>query len=538
MSETVSLRTGSLLQGGKYRIRETLGRGGFGITYLAVQESLHRRVAIKEFFMTPYCERNAGTSEVSVSSTGIKTTVDTARRKFVKEAQTIAALDDERVIRIYDIFEENGTAYYVMEYIAGGSLADLVRSRGRLPQPEAVGYACQIAEALGYIHKQNILHLDIKPSNLMFRKGKIVLIDFGVSKHYDEEGVETTTSNVALSPGYASVEQYQAGGVSRFAPSSDTYSLGAVLYYMLTGERPPEATELPSTPLSFPDYVGQEMRRIILKAMAADKNSRYQSAEEFMKALKPFQPQPSDERTRLDDTKKPYRGDVTQNAGRSKTNSTAIIVVALCVVAGLVGIVKNGNGGKDDNGDEEVLPEATVGTISGHGYVDLGVSVKWATCNVGADNPEDYGDYFAWGETSTKDSYDKDNSKTWEEDFYWDIGGNADYDAARANWGGAWRMPTKEEFDELLNSCEWEWTTRGGRWGYEVSGNGGSIFLPAAGWRRGTSLIFTGDYGSFWSSTPYESDARGAWDLYLFSGIRYTRWSSRYVGRPVRPVAE
>ena len=207
-------------------------------------------------------------------------------------------------------------------------------------------------------------------------------------------------------------------------------------------------------------------------------------------------------------------------------------------MAGIIGIVKNGNGGKDDNGDEEVVPEAIVGTISGHDYVDLGVSVKWATCNVGADNPEDYGDYFAWGETSTKDSYDNDNSKTWEEDFYWDIGGNADYDAARANWGEAWRMPTKEEFDELLNSCEWEWTTRGGRWGYEVRGNGGSIFLPVAGVRLGASLNYAGEGGHYWSSTPHEGDAQGAWDLSLCSGGRRAYWCGRCVGLPVRPVAE
>ena len=309
--DTLALRAGSRLQGGRYTIEKTLGEGGFGITYLATQAGQERRVAVKEFFMRQLCGRDATTSEVTVGSTGSRKTVAMMRRKFVKEAQTIARLDNQHVIRIHDIFEENGTAYYVMEYIAGGSLEDKVTERGYLPEEEAAGYACQIAEALSYIHERNILHLDIKPSNLLFRDdGEIVLIDFGMSKHYDEEGVETATSNVALSRGYASIEQYQTGGVSRYAPSSDIYSLGAVLYDMLTGECPPEATEMVSTPLSFPNYVGEEMRRIILKAMAPDRGGRYQSASDFKRALDSRTPTSGDDgETVVDDGNAEWQND-------------------------------------------------------------------------------------------------------------------------------------------------------------------------------------------------------------------------------------
>ncbi len=140
------------------------------------------------------------------------------------------------------------------------------------------------------------------------------------------------------------------------------------------------------------------------------------------------------------------------------------------------------------------------GTVNGHEYVDLGLSVKWATCNVGASSVSDYGDYYAWGETETKSNYDEDNSVMLGKDSG-DISGNADYDAARANWGGAWRLPTEAEIRELVDKCQWEWTTIEGHSGYKVTGpNGNSIFLPAAGCRYGALLINAGKYGNYWIS--------------------------------------
>ena len=173
---------------------------------------------------------------------------------------------------------------------------------------------------------------------------------------------------------------------------------------------------------------------------------------------------------------------------------------------------------------------------NGHAYVDLGLSVKWATCNVGASSPEDYGDYYAWGETKTKSSYDKDNCETWEKNIS-DIKGTS-RDVAHVKWGGPWRLPTKAEFDELLNNCTWTWTTQGGYAGYKVTGkNGNSIFLPAAGWRGGASLYRTGGGGFYWGSTPDESDTQGAYNLYFDSGDRSTSWGYRNGGQSVRPVA-
>ncbi len=191
---------------------------------------------------------------------------------------------------------------------------------------------------------------------------------------------------------------------------------------------------------------------------------------------------------------------------------------------------------------------ASTGTENGYGWVDLGLSVKWATCNVGADSPEEYGDYFAWGETSPKSDYSSSNSATYglsnselQSQGYIDSEGNltAQYDAATANWGGSWRMPTSAEIQELIDNCTWTWTTYNGVKGYNVEGpNGNSIFLPAAGYRFGSSLNFAGGWSSYWSSTPYENAAGIAYGLYSDSGNRRMGYYERNDGFSVRSILE
>ena len=183
------------------------------------------------------------------------------------------------------------------------------------------------------------------------------------------------------------------------------------------------------------------------------------------------------------------------------------------------------------------------GTINGHEYVDLGLpsGLKWATCNVGADSPEEYGNYYAWGEVETKSEYTISNSRTRGKSMS-DISGNSTYDVARAKWGGSWRLPTEEEFNELRQKCKWEWTTQNGKKGYKVTGpNGNSVFLPAAGYRYGSSLCLAEeyvDYVYYWSSTPSESDDDYAYGLGFGISNHDVNWHNRYYGQSVRPVSE
>ena len=182
----------------------------------------------------------------------------------------------------------------------------------------------------------------------------------------------------------------------------------------------------------------------------------------------------------------------------------------------------------------------TNGQINGYDYVDLGLpsGLKWATCNVGASSPSEYGDYYAWGETTTKSDYSSSNCLTDGQEIG-DISGNPQYDAARANWGGSWRMPTIEEFEELIEECEWEWTSEGENRGYRVTGpNGNSIFLPVAGYRNGTSLYDAGSFGYYWSSTPDESNTQGAYCLGFNFGFHSSNWGYRNYGLSLRPVSE
>ena len=197
------------------------------------------------------------------------------------------------------------------------------------------------------------------------------------------------------------------------------------------------------------------------------------------------------------------------------------------------------NNGRPNKQSAQQPARTTTGSINGHDYVDLGLSVKWATQNVGASSPSDYGDYFAWGETSKKYLYYEFNSKTLEKSLG-DISGNAQYDAARANWGGTWRLPTENEWRELVDRCTWSWTSQGGHNGYRVTSkaNSNSIFLPAAGFRQGTSHFEDGEHGNYWSSTPDESNTRCAYLLYFSSSYPNVYRYCRDYGRSVRPVSE
>lgn len=280
-----ALAKGKTLQNSKYVIKSVLGQGGFGITYLAYHTVLEKDVAIKEFFPSLYCER-VENSSVGCSANNEKIMLK-LKTKFIKEARHIASLKHPNIITIFDIFEEYGTAYYVMDYVEGCSLQELVKLEGKLPANKVFKYIGEIGDALDYIHSRKIGHYDVKPGNILINKADdhSVLIDFGLSKQFTEND-EQTSSLIGHSNGYAPIEQYDQSEKLTFSPTTDTYSLTATLFFLLSGIRPQTSTEIVSQGLKIPEEIPDKMKRIIRKGMSIPQNKRYQSCEKLTNDLK------------------------------------------------------------------------------------------------------------------------------------------------------------------------------------------------------------------------------------------------------------
>jgi len=288
MSSVSYLDQETVLQGGKYRIVRFLGAGGFGCSYEAIYETTQQKVAIKEFFPHELCNRDSFGC-MSVGTDSQVPFVNKLRKKFIDEANTLFHFNHiEKIVTVTDIFDENGTSYFVMDYIEGSSLQKFINQNKQLTEENALRIIDEVGNALECVHKHNFLHLDIKPDNIMMRPdGHIVLIDFGISKHYDNEDGLNKSTLMGCTPGFAPLEQMNAN-VSSFTPATDVYALGATLYAMLTGSTPPYATELlnETASLSLPDEISQNTRYAIKSAMQSRVKDRPQSVREFLHILK------------------------------------------------------------------------------------------------------------------------------------------------------------------------------------------------------------------------------------------------------------
>lgn len=280
------LNDGSTLQGGKYQVIKVLGQGGFGITYLAENTMLEKRVALKEFFPKELCGRD-NTSHLTLGTQNNAETVERLRERFLKEAKNIAKLDHPSIVKIHDVFEENSTAYYVMDHIEGVSLSDMVKRGGPLPEDKAVEYITKIGGALEYMHSRQMTHFDVKPANIMVRQSDDtpLLIDFGLSKQYDTKGDATSTLMQGVSHGFSPIELYNFGSIATFSPQTDVYALAATLYYLLTGNVPPSASEVAENGLSFPATVSPGIKDAIEKAMAFSRSNRTASVKQFIDSI-------------------------------------------------------------------------------------------------------------------------------------------------------------------------------------------------------------------------------------------------------------
>jgi len=297
-----ALSKGTVLQGGKYpyRIEEVLGQGSYGITYKVSAEVSFGNItnkiyfAVKENFTKKYCSRKADGITMKFPAE-FASDVERDLEDFLTEGKRLNQIckSSKHIVKVNETWQENDTAYYAMEFIDGGSLSDYVISKGRLSEKEALKIFMPILEAVYSVHQYQLLHLDIKPENIMLERqndGQFtpILIDFGITLHFDQSGSITKTSkdhSIGCSDGYAPIEQYS--GINQFAPEVDVYALGAVLYYMLVGRDPMRSIDCNAKKIdaNLPAETSNQVRVAILHAMNCLRDERTQSVNDFIAEL-------------------------------------------------------------------------------------------------------------------------------------------------------------------------------------------------------------------------------------------------------------
>lgn len=283
------LPIGTLLRNGTYRVVRYMASGGFGNTYEVEHVELHKRLALKEFFMRGINQREG--LSVSVSQEENRPAFDQMREKFLHEAQRQASLEHQHIVEVTDFFKENQTVYYVMKLIDGISLSAMMKwQKHPFTEDEVRRLLPQVLSALKYVHAQGLYHLDLKPDNIMMNgKGHCWLIDFGASKQMSAKGIQSLSASTGLcyTPGFAPPEQMNQN-TKRIGPWTDLYALGATLYNLLTYQAPPSTDDImddgPSA-FTFPHTVSAEMRQLIIHLMKQPPKERPQSVEKVEQML-------------------------------------------------------------------------------------------------------------------------------------------------------------------------------------------------------------------------------------------------------------
>ena len=292
------LPEGTRLQNGKYVVNRRIASGGFGNTYDVTNVELEERMALKEFFMRGVNEREADKTTVSVSNKDNQSQFDSQREKFRKEARRLFKLHNDHIVRVHDLFEENSTVYYTMDYIDGESLASRIKRTGTpFTEGEAMTILEQVLKALEAVHAKGIYHLDLKPANIMRdQNGTVWLIDFGASKQMATSDGYSTTTAMCYTMGYAPTEQMDHR-MDQVGAWTDLYALGATLYNLLTGHTPPSVSDLlqlQADAFNFPPSISPCTRHLIKWMMEPRRQCRPQSVEQVRQFLaKPFvEPKP------------------------------------------------------------------------------------------------------------------------------------------------------------------------------------------------------------------------------------------------------
>ena len=326
------LAEGSVI-GGKYKINKVLGSGGFGITYLAYDEKLDRKVAVKEYFPDGIATRTG-------NKVTMPPTLDNNENllSFKNEAKSIAKLKDSGIVSVYDVIEENDTVYIVMEYIEGAPFSSLL---GNIDEKNAVKYMRQIAEAIGSVHAAGLLHQDIKPENIILAKdGNVKIIDFGSSRVFAAD--KTKTYEKILTPGYAPLEQY--GGRGKRGEYTDVYAICATLYALLKGFSPPEATELAGGTEIDLTNISEKLKNILKKGLSIKISERIQNTESLIKLFDELENQ---EKNYIDIDDSKIAGQFNQNNYSTqelnqsqksvRQNKNLILIIAATI--GIFGII-------------------------------------------------------------------------------------------------------------------------------------------------------------------------------------------------------
>lgn len=518
------LAVGTLLRGGRYRVERYLASGGFGKTYVATDLTFEKTVVIKEFYIKGTCVRR-GDNAVTVSQSDNAPLFDAQRKKFRKEAKRLYDLTHPNIVKVHDLFDENGTSYYTMDLVEGESLRDRVKTGGPLPEAQVWPILTQLLGALAYIHERHIWHLDLKPANVLVdASGHATLIDFGASKviDNDSDGTLATSSALAYTPGYAPLEQ-ESRAFKNFGPWTDFYALGATLYNILTGQNVPTTSEVVSEgadAFAFPPSTSKKLRDLIVWMMKPSHKDRPQTAEAMREKIGTKASEPAPPRRGL----KQWWWTIA---------AVVVVAVGVCVWTSL---------------PKAPTPQELRGTHNGHEWVDLGLpsGTLWATCNVGASSPEKSGIHFAWGHSKPRSMYDwstyfdtNDGGNTFQK--YNNEGGKTELepcdDAATVNWGDGWRMPSGEQLTELREKCTWTWTQKNGVLGFEVKSkvNDNSLFLPNTGYGYEEGIYFSYNFADYWSRS-LARDSKNAFCLHFCDGRDEGSERRRYFGHSVRPV--
>lgn len=372
------LKVGTTLSNGKYRIDQYLASGGFGNTYVATDTAFDEKVAIKELFIKGVCGRNTDSTDISISLTENQRAFTAQQEKFIKEARRLRKLSNPHIVRVHNLFEENGTSYYVMDFVEGESLsARLKRTKKPMTEAELMLILPQVLDALECVHNEGIWHLDLKPANIMIdAKGNVQLIDFGASKQLKNANGDSlsTSSAMAYTPGYAPSEQMEQN-IEKFGPWTDLYALGATMFNLLTMQQPPSPSDIDEdsrTALKLPAAVSKKTEKLIFWLMKPNRTMRPKSvldvkqflaeAPENLSASKYGQDEVEDNDDTIVKHKKQIAQPKQEKPAKSKDNGTikkiVMAVVAVLCIGGVI-VAVNGLGGDDKNA-EDVTAEKVI----------------------------------------------------------------------------------------------------------------------------------------------------------------------------------